>query len=71
MLKTDNLPEFQQKELTLDQYIITVTFAVLLRKSVCRVVTFISELPGPAALSGFINLCSFREMEVDLREAPS
>ena len=65
MSKADYLSELQQ----LHQYIITVTSAVLLRKSVCRCCN-ISELLGPAAFSGFIKLSGFREMEVGLREAP-
>lgn len=68
MSKIDNL-QFQQKEFMLDQYIITVPFAVLLRKSACMYRN-ISEPLGPAGLSGFIKPSGFRGMEVGLREAP-
>lgn len=68
MSKADYLSELQQKKLMLHQYVITVTSAVLLRKSVCMCCNT-SELLGPAALSGFIKLSGFREMEVGLREA--
>lgn len=51
----------------LDQYVITVAFAVSLKQPIRMRCTF-SELLGPAGLSGFIK--PFWRNEFGLREAP-